>query len=159
MKILLAIDGSPCSETAAGEVARRKWDADSQLRIVSVVETPIAFAAEPAVAPASYYEELDKIERAKAREAIELAVAKLQGTEASRDLHITTDVLSGSPKRDNRRGGGTLRCRPYRGRLTRLPQLGTNAARLRFASRRLARRVLSADCAREKELKQRSFNC
>lgn len=100
MKILLAIDGSPCSDAAVDEVVRRKWNADSEIRIVSVVETPIAFATELTAAPAAYYEELEKVERAKAREAIERAVAKLQETEAGRDLHITTGVLMSSSKRE-----------------------------------------------------------
>lgn len=99
MKILLAIDGSPCSDAAVDEVVRRKWDADSEIRIISVVGTPIAFATELTAAPAAYYEEFEKIERAKAREIIECAVAKLQEVKASRDLHITTDVPRGSPKR------------------------------------------------------------
>ncbi len=75
MKILLAIDGSPSSDAAMEEVVRRKWDADSEIRIVSVVETPIAFGTEMAVASAANYEEVERIERANAREAIERAVA------------------------------------------------------------------------------------
>ncbi len=98
MKILLAIDGSSCSDAAVDEVVRRKWDADSELRIVSAIETPIAFAAEITAVPVSYYDEIEKIERAKAREYIEQAIAKLQETGAS--LRITTGVLVGSPKRE-----------------------------------------------------------
>ncbi len=38
MKILLAIDGSPHSQDAAEEVARRPWPAGSTVRIVSVIQ-------------------------------------------------------------------------------------------------------------------------
>ncbi len=99
MKILLAVDGSPSSEAAVDEVARRMWEADCEVRIISVVETPIAFATEFTGAPATYYEELEKFESAKARDTLERAVAKLQATKAGGTLHITTEVLMGSPKR------------------------------------------------------------
>ena len=38
MKILLAVDGSPCSEAAVMEVARRAWPEGSEVRAISVVE-------------------------------------------------------------------------------------------------------------------------
>jgi len=99
MKILLAVDGSPSSEAAVDEVARRMWEADCEVCIISVVETPITFATEFTGAPATYYEELEKFESAKARDTLERAVAKLQATKAGGTLHITTEVLMGSPKR------------------------------------------------------------
>ena len=73
MKILLAVDGSPSSDAAVDEVARQKWDADCEVRIVSVVETPLAFATQLTVAPATYYEELVTVESAKARDTLERA--------------------------------------------------------------------------------------
>ena len=98
MKILLAVDGSSSSDAAVDEVARRKWDADCEVRIISVVETPLAFATDPTGAPATYCEELEKFESARARATLERAVAKLQATEAGGTLYITTEVLTGSPK-------------------------------------------------------------
>jgi nucleotide-binding universal stress UspA family protein len=41
MKILLATDGSECSAKAVSSVASRPWPANSQIRILSVVEFPI----------------------------------------------------------------------------------------------------------------------
>ncbi|HYH84037.1 MAG TPA: hypothetical protein VEX60_01055 [Pyrinomonadaceae bacterium] len=38
MKIILAIDGSPCSDTAVGEVARMPLPADTQVLIVRCKE-------------------------------------------------------------------------------------------------------------------------
>ena len=37
MKILLAIDDSPCSERAAHEVATRPWPEKSEVKVVTVV--------------------------------------------------------------------------------------------------------------------------
>lgn len=37
MRILLAIDGSPCSYAAVDEVCQRSWPADSEVRIVTVL--------------------------------------------------------------------------------------------------------------------------
>ena len=39
MKILLAVDGSECSDVVVEEVAKRPWPAGSALRIISVAET------------------------------------------------------------------------------------------------------------------------
>ena len=40
MKVLLAIDGSDHSEGAVEEVARQQLPAGSEVRVISVVETP-----------------------------------------------------------------------------------------------------------------------
>lgn len=39
IKILIAVDGSECSDVAVEEVAKRPWPAGSALRIISVAET------------------------------------------------------------------------------------------------------------------------
>ncbi|MDY0301101.1 MAG: universal stress protein [Trichlorobacter sp.] len=36
MKILLAVDGSPCSKRAVEEVAKRPWPANSKIRLITV---------------------------------------------------------------------------------------------------------------------------
>ena len=38
MRILLAVDGSPCSEAAVDEVVTRPWPSNSEFRIVSAFE-------------------------------------------------------------------------------------------------------------------------
>ena len=40
MRILLAIDGSEQSEAAVDEIARQHFPADSEVRVISVVEPP-----------------------------------------------------------------------------------------------------------------------
>jgi nucleotide-binding universal stress UspA family protein len=96
MKILLATDGSPCSERAVKEVARRPWPADSQVRVVSVVEPPGPLAAEPYMGLADYFEEAEALKRKEAGAALESAAEKLR---AGGGIQVSTEVLTGSPKR------------------------------------------------------------
>ena len=98
MKILLAIDGSPCSDRAVAEVARRPWPADSQVRVISVVEPHTPLAAEPYGMAAVYFEEADRLSHAQAQETVERAAAKLRGTQGA-TVQVSTEVVKGSPKR------------------------------------------------------------
>lgn len=98
MKILLAVDGSPCSALAADEVARLPWPAGSILKIVSVVEPFAPPMSEPVVLPQSYFDELDEAVRANARDAIEGALAKLSGR-GGEALKVETEILRGSAAR------------------------------------------------------------
>ena len=97
MKVLLAIDGSPCSEVAVDEVVRRPWPADSQLRVVSVAETPAPLTAEPYMLSDSYFKEAEKIRRKQAVEVVERAATKLRA--GGSKLQISTEILDGSPRR------------------------------------------------------------
>jgi nucleotide-binding universal stress UspA family protein len=98
MKILLATDGSPCSEVAVEEVARRPWPADTQVRVVSVVEPPAPLVAEPYLVPGGYFDETEKVLRRQAREAVEGAAAKLRAGQGAA-VQVSTEVLTGSAKR------------------------------------------------------------
>ena len=99
MKILLATDGSPCSERAVEEVARRPWPVDSQVRVVSVVEPPAPLVAEPYMGMAGYFEEAERLKRKQAGETLERAAEKLRGGAGSGGLQVSTEILTGSPKR------------------------------------------------------------
>ena len=99
MKILLAIDGSPCSGTAVAEVARRPWPEDSQLRVVSVVEPPGALTAEPYMGVAGYFEEVERLKHKQAEEILDSAAGALRAGAGTAQLAVTTEALTGSPKR------------------------------------------------------------
>ena len=96
MKLLLAIDGSECSGAAVDEVARRPWPEDSQVRILSVVEPSAPLVAEPYMGALGYFEEVERVKRKEAAEAVESAAERLRA--ASR-LQVSTEVLNGSAKR------------------------------------------------------------
>ena len=94
MKILIAIDGSPCSSAAVAEVAKRPWPAGSEFRVI-FVEAPLdpKFAAG---ATAGAFDQLVKLQQGEALQHLQSAVAVLaqvgvQGT-------ITSALLQGLPK-------------------------------------------------------------
>ncbi len=99
MKILLAIDGSPCSDRAVEEVARRPWPADSQVRVVSVVEPPSPLVVEPYMGVLGYFEEVERLKRTQAAETVAKAATRLGGGEGSRALGVSTETPLGSPRR------------------------------------------------------------
>ena len=98
MKVLLATDGSPCSEAAVDEVARRPWPADTQVRVVSAVEPPAPLVAEPYMGVLGYFEEAEKALRSQAGEVVERAAVRLRDGQGA-SLQVSTGVLKGSPKR------------------------------------------------------------
>lgn len=98
MKILLAIDGSACSEAALNEVVRRPWPAGSELRIVSVVEFPHLTGSELWVMPKSYVEQLENAEADRVEALIRRAVARVR-SDGDQSLDVTGEVLRiGDPK-------------------------------------------------------------
>ncbi|HZT60799.1 MAG TPA: universal stress protein [Pyrinomonadaceae bacterium] len=93
MKILLAIDGSPCSELAVEEVARRPWPAASAVRVLSVVEL-VTVAGPEAVTPSqAYYDTVESL----AREDVERAASRLR-REATTKLEVESAVCVGFAK-------------------------------------------------------------
>lgn len=98
MKVLLAIDGSACSEAAVAEVARRPLPTGSEVKVLSVVEMPVVAAVDPWTIPPGYFDEIMDAARESARAAVEKAVAKLRTSE-DKSLKITSQMITGSPKR------------------------------------------------------------
>ncbi|HEY0077367.1 MAG TPA: universal stress protein [Pyrinomonadaceae bacterium] len=99
MKIILATDGSACSEVAVREVARRPWPEDSQVRVIGVAEIPAQLAGSSYMLMNDYFTQVERAKEDEAREAVEGAKAALAAGEGSRGLQISTEVVKGSPKR------------------------------------------------------------
>jgi len=83
MKILLAVDGSPCSEAPVKEVLERPWPKGTVVRVVAVVENPMpptnAFWPEAYSLSEPFYETVQKnAETLVARVAKSLGEAGLQ---------------------------------------------------------------------------------
>lgn len=93
MKILLAIDGSPCSDAAVAEVSRRPWPPGSEVRLVTV-DTP----ADPNLLRSgtpSVFDDIVAQQRAEAAKHLNAAAAILR--QNASDLSVTPILLEGHP--------------------------------------------------------------
>lgn len=99
MKILLAIDGSPCSEAAVQEVARRIWPENSEVQIISAYTAHFPVAVEPMFAAFSERGELLEYERRRAQLVIERAQAILAESSVGKAGQVTGQLIEGKAKR------------------------------------------------------------
>lgn len=94
MKILLAIDGSPCSDAAIKEVARLPCLLDSEVRVVTV-DAPV----QPGLlggGAASAFDEIVKQQRTESARRLLDASSRL--TKDAPGLRVSTSLLEGLPK-------------------------------------------------------------
>lgn len=91
MKILLAVDGSACSNAAVESVASRPWPPGSSIKIVSAVELPFMPTPETWALPDSYYSHLEEAAQQRAQKAVNEAAMRL----ANSQFEIITEVHSG----------------------------------------------------------------
>lgn len=97
MKILLAVDGSPCSEEAIEETSRRPWPADSVIEVVTAFELPLPPTPDAWAMPSTYVDELDRLARKHAEEVVEQAGAKLK-SKLGDSVAVIGKALPGSPR-------------------------------------------------------------
>ena len=96
MKILLAVDGSGYSEAAIEEVIKRPWPPQSEVKIVTAIETPMMVGMGLEPWPANYFDDLQKSAREAAEAVIASAIRKLK--EASeKTLKISHEIIDGPP--------------------------------------------------------------
>jgi nucleotide-binding universal stress UspA family protein len=93
MRILLAVDGSECSDAAVEEVARRPWPRGSEVKVLAVTERPQVFATEPCGLPNSYFVQLEEAAQQHARAASGKAAARLGSS-----IKVLSEVVDGYPK-------------------------------------------------------------
>ena len=97
MKILLAVDGSVCSDAAVEAVARRPWPPESEVKVITAAEIPMPVGMEPWVVSPDYFEEMDKSVRKAAQVVLDSALAKLKTIE-DKTLKISSEAIQGSPR-------------------------------------------------------------
>ena len=97
MKILLAVDGSKCSDAAIAEVARQPWPAGSEVRVVTVAEMPFFPSTEFGTLPQQYYEELEGVARERANSIVAKAVEQLQRSQVT-SVPVDSRVIYESPR-------------------------------------------------------------
>ena len=93
MKIILAVDGSPFSDAAVSEMARRPWPAGSVVRVLYAVEPFGYITPEAGMVAQSYFEEIEEA----AREIVRRAVSTLE-REAGARLKVEQVIRNGFPK-------------------------------------------------------------
>ena len=94
MKILLAVDGSPCSDTAVEEIVRRPWPDGSKLKVLHAFELPLPTTPEGWALPPSYFDEMDQAVRAQAQSTVERAVDRLK-TKPNQTIEIESEFQPG----------------------------------------------------------------
>jgi nucleotide-binding universal stress UspA family protein len=93
MRILLAIDGSPHSQAAVDEVARRPWPSKSQIRVMTVIQPYVPPATEFVLAGATF-QDIRRQQASSAEEITEGAAELLKKAGWSTE----TAVREGDPR-------------------------------------------------------------
>jgi nucleotide-binding universal stress UspA family protein len=93
MRILLAIDGSPHSQAAVDEIARRPWPKSSTVRIISVIRPYIPPATEFVLAGAT----LDDVRQQQASSAEQITGRAAEALKEA-GLSAETTVREGDPR-------------------------------------------------------------
>ena len=77
MKVLLAVDGSPCSDAAIDEVANRPWPVGTTIRVLSAFELPLPPTPEAWALPPRYVQEIEEAGREGAKRIVNAALDQL----------------------------------------------------------------------------------
>jgi len=97
MKILAAIDGSPCSDAVLNELILRSWPKDSKAKIITVAENAVPAAPDGFALDPDYLEQSDNFAVRMAQLLIDHAKEKMDSHPNS-TIQISTDILRGSPR-------------------------------------------------------------
>ncbi len=97
MRVLLAVDGSPYSDAAVDEVAKRIWPEQTEVRVITAYELPLAPAPETWSLPPDYFETLDRAAREHA-EAVEHNVVLKLAKSLGAAVKVKGTIIPGSPR-------------------------------------------------------------
>src|SRR5215510_1131014 len=97
MKILLAIDGSPCSDAAIEEVGKRPWPEGSIVKVLTTYELPVPPTAETWALPINYFDEMDVALGKQAQNIVDGAVQKLK-PKLNKTIALDGVILPGTPR-------------------------------------------------------------
>ena len=97
MKILLAVDGSVCSDAAAEALAKRPWPRESEVKVITAAEMAVPVGMAPWAVSPDYFEELEKSVRKAAQAVIDNALLKLKAV-GDETLKISSEIIQGPPR-------------------------------------------------------------
>ena len=96
MKVLLAIDGSPHSEAAIAEVARRPWPAGTEVLVLTVIHATVPVVPDPSfVLAAAHFQQIQEL-RDQAPALVSMACQQIQ--HSAPYLTVLTTISEGIPK-------------------------------------------------------------
>lgn len=91
MKILLAVDGSACSQTAVEAVAQRPWPPESTVKVLSVVEPGYVPPLDTWALPDNYAQQVEETALHQAQAVVARAAERLRESK----LAVAVEVLPG----------------------------------------------------------------
>ena len=97
MKILSAVDGSPCSDVAVEEVARRPWPEGSSIKVLTAYELPVPPTPEGWALPLDYFKDLDVALQKQARNTVDRALQTLK-SKLDKSVLLDAALLPGPPR-------------------------------------------------------------
>ena len=97
MKILLAVDGSPCSAAAVEEVARRPWPLGSSVKVLTAFQLPMLSTPQGWAPPVNYFPEMDLSLRKQAQGIVDRALQKLK-SKVDKSISLDGSLLPGPPR-------------------------------------------------------------
>ena len=97
MRILLAVDGSGCSDAALNEVVSRPWPAGSEIKVLTAYELPLMPGPEAWAISQDYCDSLEEAVREHAQLTAENARLKAAKT-LGESFTVTSQVVAGPPK-------------------------------------------------------------
>jgi nucleotide-binding universal stress UspA family protein len=97
MRILLCVDGSPCSDAAVEEVGRRPWPDGSLIKVLTTFELPMPPTPEGWALPVNYFDEMDLALRKQAQNIVDRAIAQLK-TKLPKTIAVDAQILPGPPR-------------------------------------------------------------
>lgn len=95
MKVLFAVDRSPCSDAAAEEVAHLAWPEDTEFEVVSVAHTRMPLVLEPMWFLVALHEAALDEARERAAEQVKRVKERLQASVPA--VRVTSALLEGKP--------------------------------------------------------------
>lgn len=97
MKILLAVDGSSCSDAAVQEVARRPWPEGTFVKVLTTYELPVPPTPETWALPANYCEDLDMALRKQSQDIVDQAIQTLK-SKGNKNISVDASIVPGPPR-------------------------------------------------------------